>query len=60
MKLSTDLDAKDVKRGDTLWLTAILAPRNKSVAYSPGTMGVLKVRVVDIYYGLSKLKSMIK
>jgi len=60
MKLSTDLDAKDVKRGDTLWLTAILAPRNKSVAYSPGTMGVLKVRVVDIYYGLSKLKNMIK
>ena len=60
VKLSTDLDAKDVKRGDTLWLTALLAPRNKSVAYSPGTMGVLKVRVIDIYYGLSKLKNLIK
>ena len=58
--LSTDISAKDVKRGDTLWLTAILAPKNKSVAYSPGTMGVLKVRVTDIYYGLSKLKSMIR
>lgn len=58
--LSTDISAKDVKRGDTLWLTAILAPKNKSVAYAPGTMGVLKVRVVDIFYGLSKLKNMIK
>lgn len=60
VRLNMDLDAKDVKRGDTLWITAILAPRNKSTAYSPGTMGVLKVRVSDIYYGLSKLKNMIK
>jgi nucleoid-associated protein YgaU len=59
-KLSTDLDAKDLKRGDTIYLTAILAPRNKSVAYSPGTMGVIKARIVDMYYGLSKLKNIMR
>lgn len=59
-KLSTDLDAKDLKRGDTIYLTAILAPRNKSVAYSPGTMGVIKARIVDMYYGLNKLKNIMR
>lgn len=57
-QLSSDLDAKDLKRGDTIYLTAILAPKNKSVAYSPGTMGVIKARIVDMYYGLNKLKSL--
>lgn len=60
VKLNTDLDAKDVKRGDTLWLTAMLAPRNKSNAYAPGQIGVIKVRVTDIFYGLSKLKQVMK
>lgn len=60
LNLTADLDAKNLKRGDYIYMTALLAPRNKSTAYSPGTMGVLKCRITDIYQGLSKLKSLMK
>lgn len=54
--LLTDLAVKDVKRGDVLWITAILKPKDKSMAYAQGQLGVLKVRIVDLYYNMSVLK----
>ena len=54
--LMTDDVVKDVKRGDYLYITALLKPKNKSAAYNPGQIGVLKVKVVDLYYNLSALK----
>lgn len=56
--LNTDVSLKTVKRGDTIWLTVLLQKPNSSAVYNTQTYGVLKVRVVDIYYGLNKLNQM--
>lgn len=49
---------KDLKRGDTLYLTVMLQPKNKTVSYNvSNTMGVVRVRVMDIYQGLNILKN---
>ena len=48
----------DVKRGQTIWLTALL--KKAGTSYTNQTLGVIKVRVVDIYYGLSKLNNVMK
>jgi hypothetical protein len=53
---NTDLQLKQVKRGDTIWVTALLQ-RKGNTAWNAQTMGVLKCRIVDVYYGLNKLKS---
>ena len=54
---STDLNIKDVKNGSILWVTALLRPRNASSAFPIGEMGCLRVKVLDIFYGLSKLNN---
>ena len=54
---NTDLQLKQVKRGDTIWVTALLQKTKGTVWNTQQTMGVLKCRVTDIYYGLNKLKS---
>ncbi len=54
--LMTDTVVKDVKRGDILYITALLKPKNTTASYNPGQIGVLKVRIVDLYYNLSSLK----
>jgi hypothetical protein len=52
---NTDLQLKKVKRGDIIWVTALLErPGLKS--YDSQSMGVIKCRIVDYYYGLNKLK----
>lgn len=56
--LNTDLSLKQVKRGDTIWLTALLQKPSSSAVYSSQTMSVIKARIVDIYYGLNKLNQM--
>jgi len=55
--LNTDLSLKQVKRGDTLWITALLQKPSSSV-FNSQTIGLLKVRVSDIFYGLSKLSTL--
>jgi hypothetical protein len=54
--LNADMTSKDLKRGDIIYLTAMLQSKNKSTAYSPGTQGVIKCRITDLYFGLEKLK----
>jgi hypothetical protein len=44
---------KELKRGDIIWLTALLKKPGSS--YNPQTIGLVKVRIVDLYYGLNKL-----
>lgn len=56
--LNTDISLKQVKRGDTVWLTALLQKPSSSTVYNTQTYGVLKCRIVDIYYGLNKLNQM--
>lgn len=53
---NTDLRLKQVKRGDIIWVTALLEKPNATTAWNAQTMGVLKCRIVDYYYGLNKLK----
>lgn len=55
-QLTTDLSVKEVKRGQIIWLTALLKRPHQSTPYNQTTMGVIKARVVDYYYGLNKLK----
>lgn len=54
--LDTSLVLKDIKRGQVLYLTALLE-KNKTSSWNSQTMGVVKVRVVDYYYGLNKLRT---
>ncbi len=56
--LNTDISLKQVKRGDTIWLTALLQKPSNSTVYNSQTMSVIKARIVDIYYGLNKLNQM--
>jgi len=58
--LNTDINLKQVKRGDTIWLTVLLQRPSNTAVYNTQTYGVLKVRVVDIYYGLNKLNTINK
>jgi hypothetical protein len=55
-QLSTDLSVKEIKRGDIIWLTALLKKPHTTTAYNQTTMGVIKARILDYYYGLNKLK----
>ena len=55
--LNTDLSLKQVKRGQLIWLTCLLQKSSSSV-YSSQTMGTISARIVDIWYGLSKLSTM--
>lgn len=52
---NTDLQLKKVKRGDIIWVTALLE-RPGNTSWNAQTMGVIKARIVDYFYGLNKLK----
>ena len=55
--VNTDLNIKTAKPGQTLYLSVLLAPRNKStvIAAEPG---VIQCRVQQVYYGLGKLNQL--
>jgi hypothetical protein len=55
----TDLTVRQAKRGDIIWITALLRKRGSTSFTSPAVQGVLKVRIVDIYYGLQYLNKVI-
>jgi hypothetical protein len=56
--INTDLALKTAKRGDTIWLTALLQRPGSASVYNSQTLGVIKARIVDLYYGLSKLSTL--
>ena len=55
--LNTDLSLKQVKRGQLIWLTCLLQKPSSSV-FNSQTLGVVSARIVDIWYGLSKLSTL--
>lgn len=57
--LNTDLGTKPIKRGDEVYITAFIRKEGISMT-SPATQCVLKLRVVDIYEGLTQLSRLIK
>lgn len=57
--MDTSLVVKDIKRGDILWLTALLEKTN-TTSRNAQNWGVVKVRVVDYYWGLNKLNTITK
>lgn len=50
---------KDVKRGDHIWITALIKRKGATSMNDPGRQAVIKLRVVDIYYGLQHLNKVI-
>jgi hypothetical protein len=56
---SPDLSNREVKRGDTIYITALVKKKGNSFS-SPATQAVIKVRVIDIYHGLAYLNKVIK
>jgi hypothetical protein len=56
--INTDLSLKQVKRGQEIWITCLLQKPSSSTVYSSQTMGCLRVRIIDVYYGLSKLSTL--
>lgn len=57
--LNTDLSNKEVKRGDVVYITAFIKKPGHSMT-SPATQSILKLRVIDIYQGLSQLNRLMK
>jgi hypothetical protein len=55
---STDLGIKQIKRGDTIWITAFIQKSSTQSWSSQQTQATLKCRIVDIYTGLNKLNSL--
>jgi len=56
-QIDTSLTIKNIKRGDIIWLTALLEKPNSVTSWNAQTLGVVKCRIVDYFYGLNKLKN---
>ena len=53
-----DFSNKEIKRGEIIWLSCLM--KKPGVSYSPQTQGVLKCRICDIFFGLTKLNQLMK
>jgi len=58
MTIDKNLNVGEIKRGQIIWLTALL--KKPGTSYSNQTLGVIKLRVIDYYYGLNKLSQIMK
>lgn len=58
--VDTNVSVGEVKRGQILYLTAMLSRPHQTTPFNQTTMGVIKVRVIDYFYGLNKLKQVLK
>jgi hypothetical protein len=56
--VNNDLSDKTLKRGDTIYITALIRKKGASLT-SPTSQAVIKVRIIDIYNGLSYLNKVI-
>ena len=54
--INADLGGNEVKRGDSIWITALVKKNN----YNMSSFVVLKVRISDIYQSLTVLNKIIK
>ena len=58
MGINTDLSNREIKRGELIYITALVRKSGHSVT-SPAVQCVIKLRVVDIYQGLQYLSKVI-
>ena len=58
MGIGMDIN-KAIKRGDTIYIVAMIRKSGSSSFSSPASQSVLKVRIIDIYNGLSYLNKVI-
>lgn len=58
--VDTSISVGEVKRGQIIYLTALLKRPHQTTPYNQTTIGVLKCRIVDYFYGLNKLKQVMK
>lgn len=56
--LHSDLSNRETKRGDIIWITALVKRKNGSIN-NPAKQAVIKCRVVDIFFGLHHLSKVI-
>lgn len=56
--INAELGKGEIKRGDFIYITAQIKKPNQSIAYHNMQMGVVKVRVVDIYNTMSILNNL--
>lgn len=56
--INAELGDKSVKRGDFIYITALIHRKGNSSYYHQTQMGVIKVRVVDIYNNLLVLNNL--
>jgi hypothetical protein len=47
--INAELGSREIKRGEFIYITAQIKKPGQSTAYHHSQMGVIKVRVVDIY-----------
>jgi len=58
--VDTAISVGEVKRGQIIYLTAMLKRSHQTTPYNQTTLGVLKCRIIDYFYGLNKLKQVMK
>ena len=58
--IDTTLNVGEVKRGDIIWISAMLKKKDASAVWNSQTLSVLKLRLIDYFYGLNKLRSVKK
>jgi hypothetical protein len=59
ISLHSDLSSKPTKRGDIIWITALVRKNNTSFN-NPSQQAVIKARIVDMYFGTSGLSHLNK
>ena len=55
--INTDLGLKQVKRGMEIWITAFIQKPATASWTAQNSQAVLRVRIIDIFMGLSKLNT---
>lgn len=58
--VDTGLQLKDIKRGQTIYLTAMLQKPGTTQSWNSQVLSVIACRVIDFWYGLNKLDSLQK
>jgi len=58
--INAELGQKEVKRGNIIWITALLKKKKETDAFHSNQMGVIKTRIVDIYNTISILNTLNK
>lgn len=56
--INAELGKGEIKRGDFIYITAQIKKPNQTIAYHNMQMGVIKVRVVDIFNTMSILNNL--